>query len=100
MWVFGASDPFVLLDTFKAYSLAPVASRIDIDVLILAGEDDHFVPLDQVDEYSKSLDHARSVTSIVFDRVSGGGEHCQLGAPSLWHAALFDWLSSKFSSSG
>lgn len=100
MWVFGASDPFVLLDTFKAYSLAPVASRIDIDVLILAGEDDHFVPLDQVDEYTKSLDHARSVTSIVFDRVSGGGEHCQLGAPSLWHAALFDWLSSKFSSSG
>ena len=81
MWVFGANDPFMLLDKFKAYTLAPVASRIDIDVLILAGEDDHFVPLDQVEEYKKSLVHARSVTS-------------------LWHAALFDWLSSKFGASG
>jgi alpha-beta hydrolase superfamily lysophospholipase len=99
MWVFGAKDPFALLEDFKAYTLAPVASRIDIDVLILAGEDDHFVPLDQVEEYKKSLVHARSVTSFVFDRASGGSEHCQLGAPSLWHAALFDWLSSKFGAS-
>lgn len=100
MWVFGAKDPFALLDAFKAYSLAPVASRIDVDVLIFAGVDDHFVPLDQVEEYKKSLVHARSVTAVVFDRVSGGGEHCQLGTPSLWHAALFDWLSSKFGASG
>lgn len=100
MWVFGVNDPLAVVDAFKAYTLAPVASRIDIDVLILAGEDDHFVPLDQVEEYKKSLVHARSVTSIVFDRASGGSEHCQLGAPSLWHAALFDWLSSKFGASG
>jgi alpha-beta hydrolase superfamily lysophospholipase len=99
MWVFGVKDPFALLDAFKAYTLAPVASRIDIDVLIFAGVDDHFVPLDQVEEYKKSLVNARSVTTFVFDRASGGGEHCQLGEPSLWHAALFDWLSSKFGAS-
>jgi pimeloyl-ACP methyl ester carboxylesterase len=77
-----------------------VASRIDIDDLSLAGEDDNFVPLDQVEEYKERLVHARSLTSIVFDRAWGGGEHCQLGAPSLWHAALFDWLSSNFGASG
>jgi alpha-beta hydrolase superfamily lysophospholipase len=96
MWVFGAKDQFALLDDFKAYTLAPVASRIDGDVLILAGEDDHFIPRDQVEAYRRSLIHARSVTTLVFDRASGGGEHCQLGAPSLWHAALFDWLLAKF----
>ncbi|HEY1791781.1 MAG TPA: alpha/beta fold hydrolase [Opitutaceae bacterium] len=96
MWVFGAKDPFALLEAFKSYTLAPVASRIDVDVLIFAGTDDHFVPLEQVEEFKRSLVHARSVTSVVFDRASGGSEHCQLGAPSLWHAALFDWLSSKF----
>ncbi len=96
MWVFGAPDPFALLDAFKAYTLAPVAARIECDVLIFAGVDDHFVPLDQLKEFKQSLVHARSVTSIVFDRASGGGEHCQLGAPSLWHAALFDWLKTKF----
>jgi alpha-beta hydrolase superfamily lysophospholipase len=96
MWVFGAPDPFALLDDFKAYTLAPVAARIEGDVLIFAGVDDHFVPLGQLEEFKQSLVHARSVTTIVFDRASGGGEHCQLGAPSLWHAALFDWLKAKF----
>ncbi|MGC1550402.1 MAG: alpha/beta fold hydrolase [Rhodanobacter sp.] len=100
MWVFGVSNPFAVLDTFKAYTLAPVASRITADVLILAGADDHFVPLAQVGEFQKSLTRARSVTTTVFDRASGGSEHCQIGAPSLWQATLFDWLTSKFGQPG
>jgi alpha-beta hydrolase superfamily lysophospholipase len=95
-WVLGAAGPFELIEAFKAYRLAPVADRIKADVLILAGADDHFVPSDQMDLFRKSLTQARSVTAIEFDRASGGAEHCQLGAPSLWHAALFDWLQVKF----
>jgi alpha-beta hydrolase superfamily lysophospholipase len=95
-WVFGVKDPFALLDAFKAYRLAPVAGRIKADVLIFAGADDHFVPPDQMDLFSKSLTHAHSVTAILYDRASGGSQHCQLGAPSLWQAALFDWLNAKF----
>jgi alpha-beta hydrolase superfamily lysophospholipase len=96
MWTLGVHDPFGVIDAFRAYTLAPVASRISADVLILAGADDHFVPGDQVDAFEKSLTHARSVTKVVYDRASGGSEHCQIGAPSLWRATLFDWLSSKF----
>ncbi len=96
MWVFGLKNSFAVLDAFKAYSLAPVASRITADVLMFAGTDDHFIPPVQLDEFKKSLTHARGVTSVVFDRASGGSEHCQLGAPSLWQASLFDWLSAKF----
>jgi alpha-beta hydrolase superfamily lysophospholipase len=96
MWVFGVKNSFAVLDAFKAYSLAPVAPRITADVLMFAGTNDHFIPLAQLDEFKKSLTHARSVTSVVFDRASGGSEHCQLGAPSLWQASLFDWLSAKF----
>ena len=95
-WALGASGPFELLEAFKAYRLAPVADRIKADVLILAGADDHFVPPDQLDLFHKSLTQAHSVTAIEFDRASGGSQHCQLGAPSLWHAALFDWLQAKF----
>ena len=95
-WVFGVNDSFALLDAFKAYRLAPVAPRITADVLILAGADDHFVPPDQMDNFHKSLVKARSVTAILFDRASGGAEHCQLGAPSVWQASLFDWMDAKF----
>jgi len=95
-WVFGVTDPFAVLDAFKSYRLAPVASRIQADILILAGADDHFVPTDQMLAFQQSLTNARSVTAIMFDSASGGAQHCQLGAPSLWQAALFDWLAVKF----
>jgi alpha-beta hydrolase superfamily lysophospholipase len=96
MWTLGVDGPAAVLEAFKAYSLAPVAGRIRGDVLIMAGADDHFVPVAQVDEFKKSLTGARSVTTVVFDRESGGSEHCQIGAPSLWQATFFDWVAAKF----
>jgi alpha-beta hydrolase superfamily lysophospholipase len=95
-WVFGVNDPFAVMDAFKPYNLENVAPRIQGDVLLLAGADDHFVPGDQLDLMRKSLTHAHSVKAIMFDRASGGSLHCQIGAPSLWHAALFDWLSATY----
>jgi hypothetical protein len=64
-------------------------------VLILAGGEDHFVPIEQVEAFKQGLTHARSVTAVVYDRASGGAEHCQVGAPSLWQATVFDWLAAK-----
>jgi alpha-beta hydrolase superfamily lysophospholipase len=96
MWVFGVNDPFAVLDAFRAYRLAPVSPLIKADVLMFAGSDDHFVPADQLDQFRTSLTHARSVTAILFDRPSGGSQHCQIGAPSVWQAALFDWLHSTY----
>jgi hypothetical protein len=40
---------------------------------------------------------ARSDATKVYDRASGGAEHCQMGAQTLWHADFFDWMSAKFS---
>ena len=96
MWTLGQTDRISVLDAFKPYNLAPVAGQIRGDVLILAGAEDHFVPLEQVEAFKRSLTHARSVTAVVYDRASGGAEHCQVGAPSLWQATVFDWLAAKF----
>jgi len=96
MWVFGVKHPWDVSAVFKQYTLAPVASRITGDVLILVGEDDQFITPDQGEKYKASLTGARSVTMVVFDKASGGAEHCQIGAPSLWQAAFFDWVAQKF----
>jgi alpha-beta hydrolase superfamily lysophospholipase len=95
-WVFGVKGPFGVFDAFRDYRVGPVAERITQDVLLLAGADDHFVPITQLEPERRSLTHARSVSVVVFDRDSGGAEHCQIGAPSLWQAAFFDWLEAKF----
>jgi pimeloyl-ACP methyl ester carboxylesterase len=95
-WVFGVHGVFEVLDVFKRYRIGPIAAQIRQDVLLLAGADDHFVPIEQLANMRDSLTNARSVTAITFDRASGGALHCQIGAPSLWQAALFDWMDAKF----
>jgi pimeloyl-ACP methyl ester carboxylesterase len=96
MWVMGTHGLLETAEAFRAYTLQDVAQRIKGDVLILAGEDDHFVPVEQVRQFERSLTQARSVTSVIYVRESGGAEHCQLGAVTLWHADFFNWLTQKF----
>jgi pimeloyl-ACP methyl ester carboxylesterase len=96
LWTMGTTNFDDTLEAFSRYKLAPVADRIRQDVLILAGTEDHFIPFHQAAEFEKSLVNARSVTTRIFDRPSGGAEHCQCGNTSLVHAAVFDWLLEKF----
>lgn len=92
-WVLGTKSPMETIDVLGRYTLAQVAGRIRADVLILAGADDHFIPARQSTDFVRALTTAGSVRQIVYDRNSGGAEHCQMGAQSLWHADLFDWIA-------
>ena len=96
MWTLGTKHPLDTITEMQKFTLVGVAQRITSDVLILAGTEDHFVPFDQVATFEKALTAARSVTTKIYDRASGGAEHCQLGAQTLWHADFFDWMSAKF----
>jgi pimeloyl-ACP methyl ester carboxylesterase len=96
LWTMGTKDADETLKACAAYTLAPVADRIRQDVLILAGTEDHFIPFHQTADFEKALVNARSVTTRIFDRQSGGSGHCQGGALTLYHSAVFDWLLAKF----
>lgn len=54
------------------------------------------MPVEQVAQFQAALVAARSVTTKLYDRASGGAEHCQLGAQTLWHADFLDWMAAKF----
>ena len=89
-WVLGTASPMESAEAMGRYTLALVAGSIEADVLLLTGTEDHFARPSQAAELARSLRAARSVRSIVYDRVSGGAERCHMGAQSLWHADLFD----------
>ncbi len=95
-WTLGLNTVEEVVAGFEPYQLAPVAHRIKGDVLVLAGAEDHFVPIEQVQAFASACTGARSVETAVFDRASGGAEHCQLGAHTLWHEVFFDWMIRKF----
>ena len=73
-----------------------VAGRISCDVLVLAGTEDEGIPIAQVAAYVAALTSARSIETAIYDRASGGAEHCQEGASTLWHETFFDWLLRRF----
>ena len=98
-WTMGTKNIDDTLKECAAYTLSPVADRICQDVLMLAGTDDHFIPFHQTADFEKALVNARSVTTRIFDGPSGGAGHCQPGALTLYHAAVFDWLLDKFPAS-
>jgi len=58
-------------------NLRDVSGQITADVLITAGEKDHFCPVEQVYKFEKALTNARSVTTRIFTEDEGGHEHCQ-----------------------
>jgi alpha-beta hydrolase superfamily lysophospholipase len=95
-WTLGAKTPTDVVEIFGQYNLADEAPKITCDVLITAGEQDHFFPVEQVDEFKKVLTNARSVTTRVFREKEGAHEHCQTGVLNLFHAVLFDWVEEKF----
>jgi pimeloyl-ACP methyl ester carboxylesterase len=95
-WTMGTKDVEDTVEACTEYALAPVAARIRQDVLMLAGTEDHFIPFHQTTDFEKALVNARSVTTRIFDGPSGGAGHCQPGALTLYHAAVFDWLLARF----
>lgn len=96
-WTMGVKRPVEGLAAFGKYNLRDVAGKITCDVLITAGEEDHFFPLHQVDDFQKALVHAQSVETRIFKRAEGGQEHCQAGTLLMFHEVLFDWLRTKYS---
>ncbi len=95
-WTMGAKNPSDLLFIFDKYNLRADSKNITADVLITAGEKDHFLSLKQVDLFKAALTNARSVTTRIFTQNEGGHEHCQQGAFNLFHEYLFEWIESKF----
>ena len=93
-WTLGVNDPVDVPKAMSKFKLAGVAGMIRCPVLIVAGENDHLVPAEQVEKLKNALVNAKSVTVRIFKSEDGGGEHCQMGAFSIFHEALFDWLES------
>ncbi|WP_129113469.1 alpha/beta hydrolase family protein [Halegenticoccus tardaugens] len=89
-WVFGVTSAAEFQRTLPRYSLSGVAGEIDCPTLVLAGEDDHFVPLALAQEFVDEL--AGPTTLRVFRTEEGAGEHCQVGNLRLATGVIYDWF--------
>jgi pimeloyl-ACP methyl ester carboxylesterase len=93
MYITGSSTPFDYLQFFSKFTTKDISPRIRQDVLLLAGENDHLVPLEMYDRQKQALVNARSVRGRVFTAAEGGDQHCQVGNIELAFDEILKWLN-------
>jgi pimeloyl-ACP methyl ester carboxylesterase len=93
-WVFGVETAAEYMDIIQEYSLTGVAGDIECPTLVLAGEDDHFVPVELAYEFARQI--GERATLEVFETETGAGEHCQSGNLALATGVIYDWLDDRF----
>lgn len=93
MRITGTTTPYDFLQSIAAISTRGVSQRVTADVLLLAGADDHFIPLTVLWRQAAALTHARSLTTRVFTADEQASNHCQIGNCGAAAAVIDHWLN-------
>jgi hypothetical protein len=72
--------------------LCDISALIRQDVLLLAGSEDHYVPMEQWYDQIGMLKNARSITARLFTRSECAQNHCQVGNYGLALRTIVNWL--------
>ncbi len=92
MHVTGTNTPFDYMRTVKKYSTKNVSAMVKQDVLLLAGSEDHYVPVEQLYRQGRALTGARSLTMRLFTKAEHAQNHCQVGNMGLAVDTILAWI--------
>lgn len=92
MHVFGVESPAAFLKTAARFRTAAYSQRVTADSLLLAGAEDHYVPLTQFHQQLAALTGARSVSGHILTRADQAQDHCHVGNVGLSIDLITGWL--------
>jgi pimeloyl-ACP methyl ester carboxylesterase len=92
MHITGAATPYDFFRSTVAMSTRKISHNVRADVLLVAGADDHYVPLKQLGRQAANLTNARSVTTRTFTAAEQASNHCQLGNIGAAARLMNGWL--------
>ncbi|HEY8392346.1 MAG TPA: alpha/beta fold hydrolase [Capillibacterium sp.] len=96
MYTFGAETPFAYLEIMKRYKCGKkIAQRITQDVLLMAGVEDHIIPLRMYKRQLNVLTSANSVEGRIFTKDEHAANHCQVGNIGLAQRYVIEWIERK-----
>lgn len=92
MHVTGSDSPYEFIHKTILYNTAVFSPLITQDILLLAGQDDHYVPVKQLTDQIATLTNVRSLTARMFTSEESAGSHCQLGNLGLAAGVMLNWI--------
>jgi dipeptidyl aminopeptidase/acylaminoacyl peptidase len=95
MYITGSKAPYEMYMKLEKHNLRSHLQNIKQDVLLLAGEKDHYVPRVQFERCKNGVHNARSLTTRMFLESEGGHQHCQIGNHTIATDYIMSWIDSK-----
>ena len=92
MHVTGTRSPYEYFQKIRLFHTDDVSALIAQDVLLLAGSEDHLLPVADFYKQIKMLKNARSLTARLFTRSDSAQSHCQVGNYGLAFKTIVNWL--------
>ena len=96
----GVDAPVEWMALLENFSVVDIADRVQQDVLLLAGTEDHGVNIKELEKNRQGLINARSVAERVFTAEEHAQNHCQIGNVKLALDVILEWLASHSNSTG
>jgi pimeloyl-ACP methyl ester carboxylesterase len=90
----GLPTPYAMLKHYRQYETASVSPMVTQDVLLLAGAEDHYIPVHQLPDQIATLTHVRSLTARLFTRAEQAQNHVQVGNMGAAFRVIVDWMES------
>lgn len=92
MHITGSQNPYDFMRKMMNYNTKEISAKVEQDVLLLAAQEDHYIPLNQFFEQSKSLTNVRSLTTRMFTKKENAQNHCHVGNIGLSIEVILNWL--------
>jgi pimeloyl-ACP methyl ester carboxylesterase len=92
MHITGTATAYDFMQSTTRFNTRRISRRVTADVLLLAGTDDHYVPLKQLGRQAANLANARSVTTRTFTAAEQASNHCQVGNIGAAVRVIQAWL--------
>jgi pimeloyl-ACP methyl ester carboxylesterase len=89
----GTGTTYAMLKHYQKYETASIASRLTQDVLLMAGAEDHYIPVHQLTDQIATLTHVHSLTARLFTRAEQAQNHVQVGNMGLAFRTMIDWMT-------
>lgn len=96
MIITGTHTPIDFYRHIAQHTMRDVSEMVQQDVLLLAGEKDHYIPVRHLYRQEKALARARSITTRLFTTAEGGEQHCQVGNHQLAVDTILAWLGQFY----
>lgn len=91
-YITGSDTYYEMYKKLGMHNVRSIHEKVTCDVLILAGEKDHYIPLKHYKKCIKLFPNAKSVKNRLFTKKEGGEQHCQIGNHMLAINEILEWL--------